>query len=187
MIKKPLRIHAKSLSDALAPSKHKSAGLRWLCEASAFISVLPIASFLPERLPLSRINFIIRSPTVRIFRSPTPVRDAKVGLHLANNWTLPRVSLYVQICLLSSETHFPENSKSRPKALWDLATWVFHNSAKYAQQRVKKPAARFYQSKFERNHLGSHVPFRGFFGLMDTSEVSDFPESTKVLSLWVLL
>jgi len=45
MIKKPLRIQAKSLSDALAPSKQKiacSAGLRRLCEASAFIAEVPI-------------------------------------------------------------------------------------------------------------------------------------------------
>jgi len=37
IIKKPLRIHAKSLSDALAPSKKivSGAGLRRLCEASA--------------------------------------------------------------------------------------------------------------------------------------------------------
>jgi len=45
MIKKPLRIHAKSLSDALAPSKTKiayGAGLRQLCEASAFIAGVPI-------------------------------------------------------------------------------------------------------------------------------------------------
>jgi len=45
MIKKRLRIHAKSLSDALAPSKKKiasGAGLRRLCEASAFIPGVPI-------------------------------------------------------------------------------------------------------------------------------------------------
>ena len=40
LFRSPLRIHAKSLSDALAPSKKIScgAGLRWLCEASAFIA-----------------------------------------------------------------------------------------------------------------------------------------------------
>jgi len=45
MIKKPLRIYAKSLSDALAPSKKKidcSADLRRICEASAFIAEVPI-------------------------------------------------------------------------------------------------------------------------------------------------
>ena len=45
MLKKPLRIHAKSLSDALAPSKRKvarGAGLRRLCEASTFIVGVPI-------------------------------------------------------------------------------------------------------------------------------------------------
>jgi len=45
MIKNSLRIHAKSLSDTLAPSKTKIAydpGLRRLCEASAFIAGVPI-------------------------------------------------------------------------------------------------------------------------------------------------
>jgi len=45
MIKKPVRIHAKSLSDALAPSKKEfacGARLRRLCEASAFIAGVPI-------------------------------------------------------------------------------------------------------------------------------------------------
>jgi len=45
MIKKRLRIHANSLSEALAPSKKKiacGAGLRQLCEASAFIAGVPI-------------------------------------------------------------------------------------------------------------------------------------------------
>jgi len=44
IIKEPLRIHAKSLSDALAPSQKIAcgAGLRRLCEASAFIAGVPI-------------------------------------------------------------------------------------------------------------------------------------------------
>ena len=42
--KKPLRIHAKSLSDALACSKKIACGasLRQLCEASAFMAKVPI-------------------------------------------------------------------------------------------------------------------------------------------------
>jgi len=45
MMEKPLRIHAKSLSDALAPSTKQiacGAGLRRLCEASTFIAGMPI-------------------------------------------------------------------------------------------------------------------------------------------------
>jgi len=45
MMKKPLRIHAKSLSDALAPSTKRfacSAGLRRLCEDSAFMAGVTI-------------------------------------------------------------------------------------------------------------------------------------------------
>jgi len=45
MMKTPVRIQAKSLSDALAPSKKKiacGAGLRRFCEASAFIAGVPI-------------------------------------------------------------------------------------------------------------------------------------------------
>ena len=45
MMKTPLRIHAKSLSDSLAHSKNKiasGAGLRPLCEASAFMAGVPI-------------------------------------------------------------------------------------------------------------------------------------------------
>ena len=53
-MKKPLRIHAKSLSDALAPSKKKiacSAGLRRLCEASAFITGVTIVCKIFARKP----------------------------------------------------------------------------------------------------------------------------------------
>ena len=43
-MKKPLRIHAKSLSDALAPSKKIACGtgLRRLCKAFAFLARVPI-------------------------------------------------------------------------------------------------------------------------------------------------
>jgi len=54
MIKKPLGIHEKLFSDALAPSKKKiasGAGLWQLCEAFASIAGVPIVcQILPERL-----------------------------------------------------------------------------------------------------------------------------------------
>jgi len=59
MIKNPLRIHAKSLSDALAPSKTQiacAAALRRLCEASAFIAGVPIVCQIPARNPSSVLS-----------------------------------------------------------------------------------------------------------------------------------
>jgi len=52
MIKKPLRIHAKSLSDALAPSNKEfafGAGLWRLCEAATFIAGVSIVSHIFAR------------------------------------------------------------------------------------------------------------------------------------------
>ena len=53
MIEKPLRIHAKSLSDALAPSKKIACGadIQRLCEASAFIAGVPIVCKIFARKP----------------------------------------------------------------------------------------------------------------------------------------
>jgi len=61
MIKKPLRMHAKSLSDALAPSKKINAcgtGLRRLCEASAFISGVPIVCQIFARKAHRRTSWV---------------------------------------------------------------------------------------------------------------------------------
>ena len=71
-----------------------------------------------------------------------------------------------------TKTHFPENhwQKSWPKALWELATWVWfrisQNIPNVRARGVKKTAARFFHSKFETKPPLAHVPFRGFCGLM---------------------
>jgi len=54
-----------------------------------------------------------------------------------------------------TKTHFPENQKSWPKALWELATWAWFriplNIPNVRARWVKKTAARFFHSKFETN------------------------------------
>jgi len=61
----------------------------------------------------------------------------------------------IRFSTFCTKTHFPENQKSWPKAVWELVTWVWfgipQNITNVRARWVKKTAARFFHSKIETN------------------------------------
>ena len=127
MIKKPLRIHTKSLSDALAPSKKKfvcGAGLRQLCKASTFIAGVPIVC----QIFATKLVYVCVCACVWYTVTHTPTYTACEVLGCGLRGRLGRESGQTVFCLLT-KVFLLKFSKKKQKVTNKINTetpqWVY--------------------------------------------------------------
>jgi len=82
--------------------------------------------------------------------------------HLTKKWSLPEGVLDERFSTFWTQTHFPENQKSWPEALWGLACGSNSEFLNVRASWVSETAARFYHSKFETNPPWLRYLFEAF-------------------------